>query len=64
VFWVLLVWASYYAGADVQSGALGWISMAQRIKPVFLKMLTQELVSVMRQLIYVSFALTIWTGPT
>ncbi|HAB40093.1 MAG TPA: hypothetical protein DCE52_19190 [Rhodobacteraceae bacterium] len=64
MFWVILVWASYYAGADVQSGALGWISMAQKIKPVFPKMLTQGLVSVVRQPIYVSFALTIWTGQT
>ena len=33
--WLLLIWASYDAGAEVQSGALGWMSLAQNIKPVF-----------------------------
>jgi protein-S-isoprenylcysteine O-methyltransferase Ste14 len=61
--WLLLVWASYDAGAEVQSGALGWMSLAQNIKPVFPEMPTKGLFSVIRQPIYVSFALTTWTVP-
>ncbi|MBT6191333.1 MAG: hypothetical protein HOI22_13880 [Tateyamaria sp.] len=60
---MLLIWASYDAGAEVQSGALGWMSLAQNIKPVFPEMPTKGLFSVIRQPIYVSFALTTWTVP-
>ena len=35
VSWLLLIKASYDAGAEVQSGALGWMSLAQDKKPVF-----------------------------
>ncbi|MEL6688697.1 MAG: isoprenylcysteine carboxylmethyltransferase family protein [Pseudomonadota bacterium] len=61
--WLLLIWASYDAGAEVQSGALGWMSLAQGIKPVFPSMPTRGLFRVIRQPIYVSFALTLWTVP-
>lgn len=61
--WLLLIWASYDAGAEVQSGALGWMSLAQNIKPVFPDMPTTGLFSIIRQPIYVSFALTTWTVP-
>jgi len=63
VSWLLLVWASYDAGVEVQSGALGWLSLAQNIKPVFPDMPTQGLFSIIRQPIYVAFALTTWTVP-
>lgn len=63
VSWLLLIWASYDAGAEVQSGALGWMSLAQNIKPLFPDMPTKGLFSVIRQPIYVSFALTTWTVP-
>ena len=63
VSWMLLIWASYDAGAEVQSGALGWMSLVQNIKPVFPNMPTKGLFSVIRQPIYVSFALTTWTVP-
>jgi protein-S-isoprenylcysteine O-methyltransferase Ste14 len=63
VSWLLLTWASYDAGAEVQSGALGWMSLAQNIKPVFPDMPTAGLFSIIPQLIYVSFALTTWTVP-
>ena len=59
--WFLLIWASYDAGAEVQSGALGWMSLAQDKNPVFPPMPTRGLFSVIRQPIYVSFALTTWT---
>ena len=61
--WVLLIKASYEAGAEVQSGALGWMSLAQDKKPVFPDMPTRGLFSIIRQPIYVSFALTLWTVP-
>ena len=61
--WGLLIKASYDAGAEVQSGALGWMSLAQNKKPVFPDMPTGGLFRFIRQPIYVSFALTTWTVP-
>ena len=51
------------AGAEVQSGALGWMSLMARIRPVFPDMPTDGLFRVIRQPIYVAFALTLWTVP-
>ena len=56
--WILLIWASFDAGAEVQSGALGWMSLLQDIKPVFPDMLTRGLFKFIRQPIYLAFALT------
>lgn len=61
--WLLLIWASFDAGAEVQSGALGWMSLVQNIKPVFPDMPTRGLFRLIRQPIYVAFALTTWTVP-
>lgn len=61
--WLMLIWASYDAGAEVQSGALGWMSLMQNIKPVFPDMPTTGLFAIIRQPIYVAFALTTWTVP-
>ncbi|QUJ78016.1 isoprenylcysteine carboxylmethyltransferase family protein [Sulfitobacter albidus] len=61
--WLLLSWASVDAGAEVQSGALGWMSLAQGKRPVYPGMPTAGLFRVIRQPIYVSFALTLWTVP-
>ncbi|MEM1361623.1 MAG: isoprenylcysteine carboxylmethyltransferase family protein [Pseudomonadota bacterium] len=61
--WLLLIKASYDAGAEVQSGALGWMSLAQGKTPVFPDMPTLGLFRLIRQPIYVSFALTLWTVP-
>ncbi len=61
--WLLLIWASFDAGAEVQSGALGWMSLMQKIRPVFPDMPTRGLFCVIRQPIYVAFALTTWTVP-
>ena len=63
VSWLLLIWASYDAGAEMQSCTLGWLSLAQNINPVFPDMPTQGLFSIIRQPIYVAFALTTWTVP-
>ena len=61
--WVLLLKASFDAGAEVQSGALGWMSLLGKIKPVFPDMPTQGLFRLIRQPIYVAFALTLWAVP-
>lgn len=61
--WLLLMKASFDAGAEVQSGALGWLSLLQNKKPVFPDMPTTGLFRVIRQPIYVAFALTLWTVP-
>ena len=61
--WLLLMKASHDAGAEVQSGALGWMTLAQNKKPVFPDMPTTGLFRIIRQPIYVSFALTLWTVP-
>ncbi|PTX56604.1 hypothetical protein C8N43_1264 [Litoreibacter ponti] len=61
--WLLLLKASFDAGAEVQSGALGWMSLLGKIKVKFPDMPTQGLFRVIRQPIYVAFALTLWTVP-
>ena len=61
--WLLLLKASFDAGAEVQSGALGWMSLLARVRPVFPDMPTRGLFRVVRQPIYVAFALTLWTVP-
>jgi protein-S-isoprenylcysteine O-methyltransferase Ste14 len=61
--WIMLIKASYDAGAEVQSGALGWMSLAQDRQPVFPDMPTRGLFAIIRQPIYVAFALTLWTVP-
>ncbi|TVP71812.1 MAG: isoprenylcysteine carboxylmethyltransferase family protein [Rhodobacteraceae bacterium] len=61
--WLLLIKASFDAGAEVQSGALGWMSLMARIAPRFPDMPSLGLFRVIRQPIYVAFALTLWTVP-
>jgi|TARA_B110000879_G_scaffold187089_1_gene248749 protein-S-isoprenylcysteine O-methyltransferase Ste14 len=63
VAWLILSKASFDAGAEVQSGALGWMSLMARIRPVFPDMPTQGLFRLIRQPIYVAFALTLWLVP-
>ncbi|MDR9426556.1 isoprenylcysteine carboxylmethyltransferase family protein [Salibaculum sp.] len=61
--WLLLIKASFDAGAEVQSGALGWMSLLAGRRPVFPDMPVLGLFRVIRQPIYVAFALTLWTVP-
>jgi len=61
--WLILLKASFDAGAEVQSGALGWMSVLARIRPVFPDMPTEGLFRLIRQPIYLAFALTLWTPP-
>lgn len=62
--WILLIKASWDAGAEVQSGLLGWVSLLRGVSPQFPPMPTTGLFRAVRQPIYVSFALTTWTVPT
>lgn len=61
--WGLLTKAIFDAGAELQSGALGWMSLLANKRPVFPDMPTAGLFSVIRQPVYVAFALTLWTVP-
>ncbi|MEM6826228.1 MAG: isoprenylcysteine carboxylmethyltransferase family protein [Pseudomonadota bacterium] len=61
--WLLLLKASWDAGAEVQAGALGWMSLMKNAAPRFPDMPTTGLFRVIRQPIYVAFALTLWTVP-
>jgi protein-S-isoprenylcysteine O-methyltransferase Ste14 len=61
--WLLLIKASFDAGAEVQSGALGWMSLFAARKPMFPDMPVLGLFRVVRQPIYLAFALTLWTVP-
>lgn len=61
--WLLLIKASWDAGAEVQSGALGWMSVLADRRPRFPDMPTGGLFRLIRQPIYVAFALTLWTVP-
>jgi methanethiol S-methyltransferase len=61
--WLLLIKASFDAGPEVQSGSLGWLSLMQNIRPVFPDMPQTGLFRLIRQPIYVAFALTLWTVP-
>ena len=62
--WILLIKASGDAGAEVQSGLLGWASLMRGVKPQYPDMPTRGTFRLVRQPIYVSFALTTWTVPT
>ncbi len=57
--WAVLAKASFDAGAEVQSGALGWLSLLQNIRPVFPDMPTTGLFRLIRQPIYMGFTLTL-----
>jgi protein-S-isoprenylcysteine O-methyltransferase Ste14 len=61
--WAFLIKAIYDAGVEVQSGALGWMSLAGDRKPRFPDMPTRGTFAFIRQPIYVAFALTLWTVP-
>lgn len=61
--WALLGKASIDAGAEVQSGALGWMSLVANKSPKFPDMPETGLFALIRQPIYLSFALTTWFVP-
>ena len=61
--WTLLILATIDAGLEVQSGALGWISVLKNKSPVFPPLPTNGLYSVIRHPIYASFFLAVVTVP-
>ena len=50
--WLLLTKGSFDADAEVQSGALGWMSLLARIRPIFPDMHTLGLFGLIRQPFY------------
>ncbi|MEM9313145.1 MAG: isoprenylcysteine carboxylmethyltransferase family protein [Pseudomonadota bacterium] len=61
---VFLGKAIFDAGIELQSGALGWLSLLADRAPRFPPMPTVGLFRRMRQPIYLAFACTLWTVPT
>jgi len=61
--WALLGKATYDAGLQLQSGALGWIALLRNRVPVFPDMPESGLFKFVRQPIYLAFALILWTTP-
>jgi methanethiol S-methyltransferase len=61
--WLMLLKAILDAGMELQVGALGWMSLLQNIAVQFPDMPQSGLFSLIRQPIYVAFALTLWTVP-
>lgn len=62
--WLFLIKASWDAGAEVQSGLLGWVSLFRSVKPQYPPMPTEGTFKLIRHPIYLAFALTTWTVPT
>ena len=62
--WLFLVKASWDAGAEVQSGVLGWMSLIRGVKPHYPPMPVTGTFQFIRHPIYLAFALTTWTVPT
>mgnify|MGYP003307792475 CR=1 FL=1 len=61
--WALLSISSIQAGYKVQTGSLGWTSVYQGKEPIFPDMPTRGMFSIIRQPIYLSFSLVLWTSP-
>tara|TARA_A100000164_G_scaffold358062_1_gene369341 strand:+ start:220 stop:978 length:759 start_codon:yes stop_codon:yes gene_type:complete len=61
--WALLSISSIQAGYKVQTGSLGWTALYQGKQPVFPDMPHRGLFSIIRQPIYLSFSLVLWTSP-
>ena len=62
--WFLLSISSFQAGYKVQTGSLGWTSMFFLKEPKFPPMPTSGLFKLIRQPIYFSFCIVLWTSPT
>lgn len=61
--WGALGLAILSAGMGLQSGFIGWWALLRGRKPVYPDMPTRGLFRIVRQPIYVAFALTLWTPP-
>jgi len=61
--WLFLLKALYDAGLPLQTGSLGWWAVVRGRRPAFSPFPTGGLFRVIRQPVYLGFALTLWTGP-
>ena len=61
--WLLLLKSIWDAGIELQTGMLGWRALHRGVMPVFPDMPTRGLFRLIRQPIYLAFALTLWTVP-
>jgi protein-S-isoprenylcysteine O-methyltransferase Ste14 len=61
--WGLLGLSILQSGPQLQSGMLGWFAMLRDRTPVFPDMPETGLYRLIRQPIYLGFALTLWTMP-
>lgn len=64
VAWLLLLKAILDAGIALQTGLLGWWAVLRNLAPRYPPMPRMGLFRLIRQPIYVAFALTLWTVPT
>ena len=64
ISWILLIIATIDAGFEVQSGALGWVSVLANRKPIFPPLPKKGLYSMIRHPIYASFFLAVITVPS
>ena len=62
--WLLLGYSMHSAGLGLQTGTIGWTALLGGRRPRYPPMPTTGLFRLVRQPIYVSFALTLWTVPT
>lgn len=62
--WALLGWSMLSAGLGLQTGTIGWTALLAGRPPRYPPMPTTGLFRLVRQPIYVSFAMTLWTVPT
>ena len=62
--WLLLLKSLIDAGVQLQIGLLGWWALLKNARPVFPDMPTRGLFRMVRQPIYLAFALTLWSVPT
>jgi len=61
--WAVLGKAIVDAGIGLQSGLIGWTALLRNRRPRYPDMPTSGLFRLVRQPIYVGFALTLWTAP-
>jgi len=61
--WLLLLKSMFDAGITLQTGSLGWWAVWRNKTPVFPPLPTGGLFRIVRQPIYVSFSITVWTVP-